>query len=153
MLTPFSTHWITHFGHIWTHSSPIFFSSASQYVQMFFSRKVSLEVFILTSLSGNIFRVTGPLWWEFTGHKGQWRRALMFSVICAWSNGWANNRDAGDLRGHRAHYDVNVMSRVHQGQHSWLARETQTTTIKTGPYFANISHFVMTSCHDNIIVH
>ena len=42
-------------------------------------------------------------------HKGQWRRALMFSSICAWTNDWASNRDAGDLRRHRAHYDVTVM--------------------------------------------
>ena len=42
-------------------------------------------------------------------HKGQWRRALMFSKICAWINGWVNNRDAGDLRRHRARYDVIVM--------------------------------------------
>ena len=39
-------------------------------------------------------------------HKGQWRGALMFSLICAWVNGWVNNREAGDLRRHRAHYDV-----------------------------------------------
>ena len=38
-------------------------------------------------------------------HKGQWRRALMFSLIC----GWADNRDAGDLWRHRVHYDVIVM--------------------------------------------
>ena len=25
--------------------------------------------------------------------KGQWRGALMFSLICAWINGWVNNRD------------------------------------------------------------
>ena len=30
-------------------------------------------------------------------HKGQWRWALMFSLICAWINGWINNREAGDL--------------------------------------------------------
>ena len=42
-------------------------------------------------------------------HKGQWRRALMFSLICAWINGWVDNREAGDLRRHRAHYDVTVM--------------------------------------------
>ena len=42
-------------------------------------------------------------------HKGQWRRALMFSFICAWINIWVNNREAGDLRHHRAHYDVIVM--------------------------------------------
>ena len=42
-------------------------------------------------------------------HKGQWRGALMFSLICAWINGWVNYREAGDLRCHRAHYDVTVM--------------------------------------------
>ena len=42
-------------------------------------------------------------------HKGQWRGGLMLSWICAWMNGWVNNREAGDLRRHRAHYDVTVM--------------------------------------------
>ena len=42
-------------------------------------------------------------------HKGQWRGALMFSLICAWINGLENNREAGDLRRHHAHYDVIVM--------------------------------------------
>ena len=41
--------------------------------------------------------------------KGQWSRALMFSLICARINGWVNNREAGDLRRYRAHYDVIVM--------------------------------------------
>ena len=43
-------------------------------------------------------------------HKGQWRGALMFSLICARINGWVNNGEAGDLRRRRAHYDVIVMS-------------------------------------------
>ena len=42
-------------------------------------------------------------------HKGQWRGALISSLICAWINRWVNNREAGDLRRHRAHYDVVVM--------------------------------------------
>ena len=33
----------------------------------------------------------------------------MFSLICARVNGWVNNGEAGDLRRHRAHYDVTVM--------------------------------------------
>ena len=33
-------------------------------------------------------------------------QALMFSLICAWTNDWVNDRDAGDLRHHRAHYDA-----------------------------------------------
>ena len=36
-------------------------------------------------------------------HKGQGPGALMFSLICAWMNGWVNSREAGDLRRHRAH--------------------------------------------------
>ena len=34
----------------------------------------------------------------------------MFSLIWAWINGWVNNREAGDLRRYRAHYDVTVMN-------------------------------------------
>ena len=42
-------------------------------------------------------------------HKGQWRRALRFYLICAWINGSVNIGEAGDLRRHRARYDVDVM--------------------------------------------
>ena len=59
-----------------------------------------------------------PLYWPFvwgihqspvkSPHKGQWRGTLMFSLICAWTNGWVNNRNAGDLRRYRDHYDVTV---------------------------------------------
>ena len=41
--------------------------------------------------------------------KGQCSGALVFSLICSWINGWVNNGEAGDLRRHRAHYDVAVM--------------------------------------------
>ena len=54
-----------------------------------------------------------PRYWPFvrgidrspvnSPHKGQWRGALMFSLS------WVNNREAGDLRRHRAHYDITVM--------------------------------------------
>ena len=60
-----------------------------------------------------------PCYWPFvwgihwspvnSPHKGQWRRALMFSLIYTWTNGWVNNQDAGDLRCHHAHYDLTVM--------------------------------------------
>ena len=42
-------------------------------------------------------------------HKGQWRGALMLSLICVGLKGWVNNREAGDLRRHTAHCDVIVM--------------------------------------------
>ena len=70
---------------------------------------------MMTSSNGNIFRVTGHLCGEFprfpgnSSHKGQWRRTLMFSSICAWINDWVNNREAGDLRRYRTGYDVIVM--------------------------------------------
>ena len=49
-----------------------------------------------------------PVTGEFPS-KGQWRGALMFSLICVWINGWVNNRKAGDLGRHHAHYDVILM--------------------------------------------
>ena len=60
-----------------------------------------------------------PRYWPFmwgihrspvnSPHKRQWRGAMMFSLICAWINGWVNNRTARDLRRHRTHCDVIVM--------------------------------------------
>ena len=81
---------------------------------------------MMTSSNGNIFRVTGPLCGELTGHffisphKGQWREALMFSLICAWINSWVNNGEAGDLRRHCAHYDVIVMHLLYFSVHASL---------------------------------
>ena len=49
-----------------------------------------------------------PVTGEFPA-QSQWHGALMFSLIRAWINGWINNVEAGDLRRHRAHYDVIVM--------------------------------------------
>ena len=43
-------------------------------------------------------------------HKDQWHGALVFSLICAWTNNWANNRDDRDLRRNRAQYDVTIMT-------------------------------------------
>ena len=70
----------------------------------------------MTSSNENIFRVTGLLWGEFTGHrwipltKASDAELWFFSLICAWIKGWVNNREAGVLIRHRAHYDVVVMS-------------------------------------------
>ena len=61
-----------------------------------------------------------PRYWPFvwrihrspvnSPHKGQWRRALMFRLICARTNGRVNNRGADNLRRHHAHYAVSVTS-------------------------------------------
>ena len=60
-----------------------------------------------------------PRYWPFvrgmhrspvsSTHKGQWRGALMFSLICTCMDGWVNNHEAGDLRRHHAYYAVTVM--------------------------------------------
>ena len=52
-------------------------------------------------------------------HEGHWRGALVFYLICAWTNGSAYIRDPGDLRRHSAHYRVTVM------HHLPLAREEE----------------------------
>ena len=64
-----------------------------------------------------------PRYWPFVqgvyrspvniSHRGQWRGALIFSLIFAWINGWGNHRDAGHLRHHRTHYDVSVVVKQH----------------------------------------
>ena len=64
-----------------------------------------------------------PRYWPFvrgihrspvnSPHKGQWREALMFFLICTQINGWVNNRKTGDFRRHGAHYDVTVMIKRH----------------------------------------
>ena len=60
-----------------------------------------------------------PRYWPFvrspvnSPHKGQWRGALMFSLICIWINGWVINHEVSDLRRYRAHYDVTVMPLTH----------------------------------------
>ena len=60
-------------------------------------------------------------------HKGQWRGALMFSLICVWINDWVNNREAGDLRRYRAHYDIIVMNRGNRATlvsiSSWISQK------------------------------
>ena len=60
-----------------------------------------------------------PCYWPFvqgihrspvnSPHTGQWRGALVFSLISFWRNSWINYREADDLRRYRAPYDVIVM--------------------------------------------
>ena len=84
-----SNHWATGMGH---------FSNSSWW-------RHQMETFsaLLAICAGN-----SPVTGEFP-HKGQWRGALLFSLICTRINGWVNNGEAVDLRRHRAHYDVTVM--------------------------------------------
>ena len=74
-----------------------------------------------------------PRYWPFvqgihrspvnSPHKGQWRRALMISLICVWINGWVNNPEVGDLRCYLAHFDFTVMLKantVHCNQYALI---------------------------------
>ena len=88
-----------------------------------------------------------PVWYDRSPvnspYKDRWRMALMFSLICAWTNEWVNNRDADDLRYHRAHYDITVMflgvywSAVHTG-----------SALQVCEYFNqhSLNNFRQTSC-------
>ena len=73
-----------------------------------------LNIYMMTSSNGDIFRVTGPLCGEFTGH--QWIPLTKASDTELWcflwstSDGWVSNENPGDLRRHRAHYDTTIMS-------------------------------------------
>ena len=76
-------------------------------------------------------------------HKGQWRGALMFSLICAKTNGWANNRGADDLRRHLAHHDVTVM-RSCRNLLTWQDQLQQWLTSNMGPIGqANCDGFIV----------
>ena len=60
-----------------------------------------------------------PRYWPFvrgihqspvnSPHNGQWRGAMIFSLICAWIDGWVNYREAGDFGRNRAHYNFILM--------------------------------------------
>ena len=79
-------------------------------------------VFMMTSLNGNMFCVTGfcagnspvtagssPVTSEFPSHRPVTRSFDVFFDLRLKQRVWVNNQDAGVLRRHRAHYDVTVM--------------------------------------------
>ena len=81
-------------------------------------RSIYPFILMMTSSNGNIFRVIGPLCGEFTGDrwipltKTSDAELWCFLWSAPWINGWVNNREAGDLRRHRVHYDVIVMLQI-----------------------------------------
>ena len=91
-------------------NSPIY--NMSSYVQVI---AWQWQGIMMTSSNRNIFRVTGPLCGEFTGH--QWIPLTKASDAELWCFPWSarekksrvNVRDASDLRRHRAYYDVTPM--------------------------------------------
>ena len=74
---------------------------------------------MMTSSNGNISSLLAvPV---NSPHKGQWRGALVFSLICVWINGWVNSREAADLRRYRTHYDVIVMTLLLNTWRAWTS--------------------------------
>ena len=81
------------------------------------------SLWYVSSLTHQTTSSNYPRYWPFlrgiqrspvnSPHKGQWRGALMLSLICIWINNWLNSRETGDLRRYRAHYDVTVMKRFY----------------------------------------
>ena len=87
----------------------------TQIIPMSCSQMPAIFVMI-TSSNGNRLRITGHLCGEFTGHRGIPRTKASDAELCCFLSsapdlhGLVNNREAGDLRRHRVHHDVIVMS-------------------------------------------
>ena len=73
---------------------------------------------MMTSSNGNIIRVTGhlcgkpPVTGEFPTQRPVTRSFDVFFDLRL-NNSWVNNREAGALRRHRAHYDFIVINHIH----------------------------------------
>ena len=94
---------------IWVNKFP-----STRFNNSFGSRRNSIILYIIAPLCGDathdyVMKLKHfSRYWPFvrgihqspvtSPHKGQWRWALMFSLICTWINGWVNNGEAGDLR-------------------------------------------------------
>ena len=109
--------------------TPVYYRHSSRRYQNNFRRLLSLgNLYPVAVVFENVLYFCHP-WWR---HQMETFSALL--AICAgdspvtlrpvtrsfdvffdlrWINGWVNNRKAGDLRRHRAHYDVIVMARYH----------------------------------------
>ena len=110
------------------------------YVTIMTANTLPLARCIMTSSNGNIFRVTGPLCGEFTGHrgihrssvnsplKGQWRGALMFPTICALNKrlskqswGWWFETPSRSLWRHCKGIDISSYS-IHPGHNNHIRK-------------------------------
>ena len=108
-------------GPIWLHILPMFFGICFRH---FFNIDFCFCNCIFCANANNHDDVIKwkhfPPYWPFvcgihwspvnSHHKIQWCGALKFSLISVWRNGWVNNRDAGDVRCHRTHYEVTIMT-------------------------------------------
>ena len=85
-------------------------------------------------------------------HKGQWRGALVFPLICTRINGWVNNGEAGDFIRHRPHYDVIVMESFDiKMSHGTFVNYVPTKTAKSTRIFKGARHYLMYLAYWNIV--
>ena len=118
-----TTKYIHRFDEIFLQSIAFIQATSSDELNMLIVEK---KIIMMTSSNGDIFRATGHLCGEFIGlwwiphTKASDAELWCFLFICAWINGWVNNREAGDLRRYSPHYDVTVMwcTVIHSG--IWL---------------------------------
>ena len=54
----------------------------------------------------------------------------MFSMICAWTNGWSNSRDADELRHHCAHCDVTVINFIYHDTYAFFRQASFSRSCK-----------------------
>ena len=94
----------------------------------------------MTSSNGNVcaFLVpcegNPPATGEFPSQRPV-TRSFRVSLICAWTNGWANNRDAGELRRHRAHYEVTLVTSQIKQRHVGWKNQTKYSREDTKSWF------------------
>ena len=107
---------------------------------------------MMTPSNENVFPITNrffvsgnPRWPVDSPRKGQWRGALVFSSICVWTNGWANNRDAGDLRHHRAHHGVIKMKVNPNSTYHWENQTNARTNYIGGRIPVDLIHWYLVS--------
>ena len=72
-----------------------------------------------------------PVTREFPAQRPVTRSFDVLFFICAWTNGSANNRDAGDLGRHRIHYDITVMYIMNDTQLTPLISEIEGLLLQT----------------------
>ena len=96
----------------------------------------------------NIFRVTGPLCGEFTGHrwipltKARDTELWCFLWSAPWIHGWVNNREAGEMRRHHAHYDVIIMELWVSHKVSFVCEDGPTNDKETDGLWTFVTRYV-----------
>ena len=94
---------------VWSRVETVFALRQPIYIASWWRHQVEPFSALLAFCAGN-----SPVTGEFPAQRSVTRSFDVFFDLRLrpWTNSWANNGDAGDLRRHRAHYDVIVMPRL-----------------------------------------